>query len=155
MEALAKTVRIWVILGMLVVIGGSIASAQGNEIRAVSSPFQEEFEYTVGETLDLNLEIDGIRWTVLRIGAGDPDNWSPGNRVKATFTNEVSNIVDDQRSLMIILLLEDDRGRKLERVELKTIRVGAGNSDEDIQKVKIDSGILAETGKIYLFAEIN
>ena len=42
----------------------------------------------------------------------------------------------------------------MERIELKKIKVGAGRYDEDIQKVKVDGGVLAETGKVYIFAEV-
>ncbi len=137
-----------------VLASAGIVAAQGADLRVVGSPFTEEFDYKVGQILDLNLRLEGLRWSVLRAGARDEADWTEGKKVKTSFTNELENLTDRPLTLSIIILLEDDRGRQLERVELKKIKVGAGRYDEDIQKIKVDGGVLAETAKIYIFAEV-
>ncbi len=146
--------NVLVFLVVILAFAGVVAS-QGAELKVVDSPFTEEFDFKVGQTLDLNLRLNGLRWSVLRAGAGDEADWREGKKVKTSFTIELENLGDTPLTFSIIALLEDGRGRQLERVELKNIKVGAGRYVEDIQKVKIDGGILAETGKIYIFAEVN
>lgn len=137
-----------------VLASAAIAVGQEAELREVTSPFQEDFNFRIGQTLELEVRIDGLRWVVLRAGAGDAEEWTAGKKVKTSFTNELENLTDMPVTLNAIILLEDDRGRQLERVELKRIRIGGGRYIEDIQKIKIDGGSLSETAKIYIFAEV-
>ncbi|RLE18099.1 MAG: hypothetical protein DRJ61_03860 [Acidobacteria bacterium] len=131
-----------------------ITAAQGPDLRKIESPLQEEFDFRIGQILGLNLHIDGIKWTVLKADAGDMTRWTAGKTTKTSFTNELENLTDTPLILSIILLLEDDRGRQLERVELKRIKVGPGRYTQAIQKIKIDGGNLADTAKVYIFAEV-
>ena len=136
------------------VFAGSVA-AQGDDMRAVTSPFAEELDFKIGRTLDLNLLVEGVKWTTLRADAGDEADWRDGKNVKVVFTNQLENLTDRPRTVSVIVLLEDSRGRQLERIELKVVKIGAGKYDEDRQKIKVDGGLLVETAKIYLFAEVN
>lgn len=131
-----------------------IAAAQSSDLREVSSPFTEEFDYQIGQTLDLNILLNGVNWGFLRIGAGDEEDWTSGKTVKTTFTNQLKNLTDSTLSLSVIILLEDEKGRQLERIRLKKIKVGSGRSIENIQRVKIDGGNLEDTAKVYFFAEV-
>jgi hypothetical protein len=143
-----------VILLAVVLASAGIVAAQGAELKVVSSPFTEELDFEVGQTLDLNLRLEGLRWGVLSAGAGDEADWREGKKVKTSFTIELENLTNTSLTFSIIILLEDDRGRQLERIKLKNIKVGAGRYIEDIQKIKVDGGVLAETAKIYIFAEV-
>lgn len=131
-----------------------IAAAQSSDLREVSSPFTEEFDYQIGQTLDLNILLNGVNWGFLRIGAGDEEDWTSGKTVKTTFTNQLKNLTDSTLSLSVIILLEDEKGRQLDRIRLKKIKVGSGRSIENIQRVKIDGGNLEDTAKVYFFAEV-
>lgn len=147
------------ILEVLIFVGVILTSAgfavgQDTDPREVASPFQEEFDFRIGQTLDLEVRVDGLRWVVLRAGAGDAQEWTAGKKFKTSFTSELENLTDMPLTLSTILLLEDDRGRQLERIQLKRIRVGGGRYVEDIQKIKIDGASLTETAKIYIFSEV-
>jgi len=148
-----RIAEVLIVIGAILASAG-IAAAQSTELREVSSPFGEEFDFKVGQTLDLNLRINGIKWTVLRASAGDDEGWTAGKKTKTTFTSEFENLTDTALALSAIILLEDERGRQLERIELKKIKVGPGRYNEDIQKIKVDGGNLAQTAKIYIFAEV-
>lgn len=141
------------LFGAFLVAAGFVVGQEA-DLREATSPFQEEFDFRIGQTLELELRIDGLRWAVLRAGAGDSEDWTTGKKVKTYFTNELENLTDMPLTMSAIILLEDERGRQLERVELKRIRVGGGRYIEDIQKIKIDGGTLSETAKIYIFAEV-
>ena len=145
--------RVIILLAVVLATAGTVA-AQGADPRVVESPFTEEFDYKVGQILELNLRLNGLRWSVLSVSAGDESEWREGKKVKSSLTNELENLGDTRRTLSIIMLLEDDRGRQLQRIKFKNIKVGFGRYIEDIQKVKVDGGILADTAKIYIFAEV-
>lgn len=148
-----RIAEILIIFGAILAIAG-IAAAQGPDFQEVGSPLQEEFDFKIGQILNLNLRIDGIKWTVLKADAGDDSGWTAGKTTKTSFTNELENLTDTTLTLSIILLLEDDRGRQLERVEFKRIKVGPGRYNQDIQKIKVDGGNLAHIAKVYIFAEV-
>ncbi len=141
-------------LAIFPVVAGSVA-AQDADLTVVTSPFAEEFDFKIGRTLDLNLRLEGLKWTTLSADAGDESGWRDGKNVKVVFTNYLENLTDTPLSWSIIVLLEDGRGRQLERIEFKTVKVGGGKFDRDTQKIKVDGGLLKETAKIYLFAEVN
>ncbi len=148
-----RIAEVLIVFGAILASVG-IAAAQGTDLRDVSSPFQEDFDFKIGQTLDLNLRINGIKWTVLRASAGDNEGWTAGKKTKTSFTNELENLTDTPLTLSVIILLEDERGRPLERIKLKKIKVGPGRYNEDIQKIKVDGGNLAQTAKVYIFAEV-
>ena len=148
-----RLAEIFVLFGVIMASAG-FAVGQDADLRDVSNPFQEEFEFSIGQTLDLEIRVEGLRWIVLRASAGDAQDWAAGKKIKTSFTNELENLNDMPLTLSAIILLEDDRGRQLDRVELKRIRVGGGRYVEDIQKIKIDGASLTETAKIYIFAEV-
>jgi len=142
-----------VFLGAALVVAG-IASAQDADLRKVTSPFTEEFDHKIGQTLNLDLRVDGIKWTLIKTSAGNRTDWEDGRDTKTTFTTELENLTDTPRILSIIILLEDERGRQLDRVELKGIKAKPGKSVKDVQKIKIDGALLSDTSKIYIFAEV-
>ncbi|MCD4749844.1 MAG: hypothetical protein K8R59_10770 [Thermoanaerobaculales bacterium] len=153
---MARFVSRIVILLVVVVFTGlaSSVSAQEDEPRKVTSPFQEEYEIKVGEVLNLEVLLDGLLWRSFRIDAGDPVDFQAGNNVRTTITNELENLGEETLNLEVILLLEDERGRQLGRLVLRPIKAGGGRFKEDSQKYKIDGRVLAETAKVYFFAEV-
>jgi hypothetical protein len=142
-----------VFLGAALVAAG-ITAAQGTGLREVTSPFTEEFDHKIGQTLNLDLSVDGIKWTLIKTSAGNPADWEDGRDTKTTFTTELENLTDTPRILSVIILLEDERGRQLDRVELKGIKAKPGKFVKDVQKIKIDGALLTDTSKVYIFAEV-
>ncbi len=137
-----------------VMMVAAFAGAQDSEFRRVDSPFAEEFDCSLGDNVDLGVEIGGLRWSVFRVAVDSGAELVEGKKVKTFFSNELENPTDTSMTLSIIILLEDSRGNQLERIELKSIKVGKGKSDQDTQKIKVDGAILAKLGKVYIFAEI-
>ena len=133
----------------------SMAVAQEDTLRDVENPLEEEFDYQVGEQLELDVRIDGLGWRWLRIDGGDPTDFVGGKDVRVEISLEADNQTNKTLALDVILLLEDGRGNQLDRVELKTFKVSGGRLKQDNQKVRIDGGVLADMGKIYIFAEVS
>jgi len=142
-----------VFLGLALVASG-IASAQNAGVREATSPFTEEFDHKIGQTLNLDLSVAGIKWTLIKTSAGNRADWADGQDTKTTFTTELENLTDTFRVFSIIILLEDERGRQLIRIELKGIKTKPGKFVKDVQKIKIDGALLTDTSKVYIFAEV-
>jgi hypothetical protein len=127
----------------------------GADGRQVENPYQEEFDYELGERLELDVQIGALVLNSLRVVAGNQDDIEAGKTVKAFVYLELENPSDSSASIDTILLLEDEQGIQLERVELKSVKVSSGDAKEDDQKVKLDGRTLRDLGKIYLYAEVN
>jgi hypothetical protein len=140
----------------VLVIGAGDLSAQGGaNYTPVENPYQAEYEFTVGSDLTPNVSIDDVRWRLLRLDVDDGDAPIAGEEIKAEVTIEVENLGERSARVNLILLLEDDRGGQLERVELKTFKASSGRFESEVQRIKIDGGTAQRLGKVYVFAEIS
>ncbi len=129
--------------------------AQETPPRVGDNPFEEEFDYRVGDQLELNVSIDGLVWRLFTIDGGDPADHTSDKEVRTEIGLEAENSTNSSLTLTIILLLEDPGGNQLQRVELKSFKVSGGRLKQDVQKIRINGAVLAEMGKIYFFAEVD
>ncbi len=150
-----RRIVFYLLIPLAIVTLASTSLAQEGLLRDVESPLDEEFDYRVGEQLELNVRVDGLGWRWVRIDGGDPAEFEDGKDTRVEISLEADNQTNDTLALDIILLLEDASGNQLERVELKKFKVPGGRLKQDSQKVRIDGGVLAEMGKIYIFAEVS
>jgi len=91
-ESAMRHIESVVMFLVVILASAGFVAAQGTELEVVDSPYAEEFDYKVGQTLDLNLRLGGLRWSVLTVGAGDEADWREGKKVKTYFTNELENL---------------------------------------------------------------
>lgn len=140
-----------VVLG-LTVIPGRLA-AQGGAFEAVSNPFMDEFEFALGADLTPNVEIDDVRWRLLRMDLDD-DPPVDGEESRVEFTIELENLNERSKKFNLIVLLEDERGGQLERVELDTVRASSGRLESDRQRVRVQGRSLLRLAKVYVLAEV-
>jgi len=121
--------------------------------KEVDSPYQAEMNYHPGDLLELNLIIDGIRWSTFKLDAGDLSDLKSGNTTKIEVTNTLENVGSHTRSLSLVILLEDEKGSMLKRLTLGSIKLSKGKYRSDHQKFKVMDENLMELAKIYIFAE--
>ncbi len=128
--------------------------AQGSTFRAADNPYQEGFAYSVGQALAPNVEIDGVRWSLVRVAPrGDrPIEGSKSNQVEITL--ELENVSGSAASAQIVLLLEDAGGSPLERISLDAVRVPSGRVKSEAQRTRVEGDALLATARLYLFCEI-
>ncbi len=145
-------VSVSVLAVMLVAPGG--ADAQEQEFEQVGDLFQREYEYRVGDVLELNVDLSGLRWSTLRIQPKNPDDLRPGREEKVDIIMSFHNTRENNAEVTLAVLLEDADGGLLERLEFRPFRVGDNDIEEkdDRQKVLADS--LVATEKVYVFAEV-
>jgi hypothetical protein len=132
----------------------SSAAAQDADYTAVDNPFQEEFEYRIGADLRPLVAVDGVRWIRFSIQPRSDREFEPTKPVPVTVEIDVLNN-GDSADVLLIVLLEDENGTKLERLELDKIGAGRGRLREEVQKHKITESVLEATRKVYLFFEVS
>jgi len=118
-----------------------------------TSPFTKELEYRVNSELRPRLDVDGLRLELLRLEPKTTD-YEAGKPIATTLILAFTNIRDGSARAVVVLLLEDEQGNALDRVECKPIRVGANDSVEERQKFRFQSDALSATRKLYLFLEV-
>jgi hypothetical protein len=145
--------RVVLTITVILLASGTVL-AQGSQFRTVENPFQEGFDYTIGESLAPMVEIDGLRWSLVRIATkGDRDvEADKSNPVEITL--EFENAATGNASVQVILLLEDARGAPLEKVEFGAVKVPAGRSKSEVQKTKVEGDALVNMTRLYLFCEV-
>jgi len=138
------------------VIAAMVATvaAQDAEYRAVDSPFQESYDFTVNTDLRPMVEVAGVRWTRFAINTKgdreiDPENENPVT-VELGFVNTSSASV----KVLVIALFEDNNGVTLDRLECAKVKAGNDRLKESVQKYRISGAVLRATRRVYLFCEV-
>lgn len=130
------------------------ASGQEDDVRQAESPFQEGFDYTVGDDLDPRVEVDGLRWTRVAVSPRGDREIVEGEEVPVFVHLNFENRSEYSREATVILLFEDNLGRPLQRLPCDNVRVGGGRTKEDRQKLKVDGDVLLATTHLYLYCEV-
>ncbi len=130
------------------------AAAQDADYAAVDNPFQGEFDYRIGTDLRPLVAVDGVRWIRFSIRPRSDREYESAKPVPVTVEVDVLNN-GDSADVQVIVLLEDENGTKLERLELEKIGAGRGRLREEVQKPKIAGSVLEATRKVYLFFEVS
>jgi hypothetical protein len=145
----APVVSGWAI-ALLVLLAAAGPSAQEEDPSAHSSPYQAEFEYTVGDDLDPSVVIEGVRWSLIRMAVRGDREPEAGKRIPVDLTLGFSNDRSETVTLHVALLLEDDTGGLLDQLECEPIRLGAGRSKELSQKHRVWGDALLGARLIYV-----
>lgn len=128
-------------------------SAQEGGFRTVASPFQQEFDYTVGDELRPQVEVDGVRWIRFAVTTPDERDGSSDKPVAVEVALELRG-GDDNAKVQIVVLFENEYGRLLHRLPCDPVKVGRERVKETVQRHKVPGAALEQTRKVYLYFEI-
>jgi hypothetical protein len=132
----------------------SLAAAQEAEFRSVSNPYQEGFPFELGEDLSPGVDIEGLRWTLVRITAKSNREIESGQEVPINVDVEFENRRDSAVKVLVVLLFEDERGSSLERLQIEPFRAGGDRFKAVKAKYRVRSDVLIAAEGLYLFCEI-
>jgi hypothetical protein len=130
------------------------SGAQQPTFRQVANPFQEEYAYHVGDSLAPNVEVSGVRWTLVRVEPLSEPPFESGRAVKVRVHFGFDNVGESSSKVDVVLLFEDGQGSLLHRLECKTVKVRTGEPRTYEQTYKIQADVLTATGKLYVFADV-
>jgi len=130
------------------------AAAQQTDYTVVGSPFQQDFEYRIGDDLRPGVEVDGVRWVRFSIRARNDREYPAAKPMPVNVEVDLLN-QKDNADVLLIVLFEDENGTALDRLELDTIDVNRGRLKEVVQKHKMTAAVIEATRKVYLFFEVS
>lgn len=130
------------------------AMAQNPDWRVAENPYQEDIVYTVGAPHAPMIEVDDVRWRSFSIERPDfalvEDDEIVDTEVILEFENRRSKSV----KILVILLLEDENGAPLDRIEAKPFKLSAGRLKERKENAKLSAADLKAAQRVYLFFEV-
>jgi hypothetical protein len=138
----------------MVFMAGS-AFAQSETWREVDNPYQEDLEIVVGTTLSPRVQIDGVRWRSLLVAARNGATVTAGDNVDLEVAVAFENREPSSAKLLVILLLEDDAGSPLERLELKTFKAGGERLKERSESVSLPGDVVLAIRRVYVYCEVS
>ncbi len=147
--------RPFLVFAVLAMCTAIAAHAQDADVRTVDNPYQEEFDYTLGEILAPNVEVEGVRWTSMRVAPRGSGQVDPGDdEVDIELTIALDNRGTDDARVQVVVLLEDGAGQPLDRLSLEPIRVRDGRNENAAERFKVSGASLLAVEKVYLFLEL-
>jgi len=138
----------------IVSIMASPAVAQDDEWRVVDNPYQEDIEYQIGATHTPGVEVEGVRWRSFKIETIERGLFAVGESVDTEVTLAIENRRTKSAKILVIMLLEDENGNPLDRIEARQFKVAAGRLKERTENVRLSGEVLNSTRRIYVFFEI-
>ena len=130
------------------------AIAQGNEYRAIESPFLQDLEFTVNTDLNPSVEVAGVRWTRFGVHVKGDREIQADKDMPVTIELGFVNTNPDGVKILVIALFEDVNGNPLERVECSRVSANNDRLKESVQKFKISGAVLTHMQRVYLFCEV-
>jgi hypothetical protein len=144
--------RFLIVPVIALLLPASIAAQQ--EFATAESPFQGEFEYSIGDQLRPQIAIANLHWLGLRIYIKSGKEPESGKQITTTIELQFENPTEDALRASAVILFEDRIGNSLLRHSCRTIRVGAGKEKLGREKVKIQGDLLLATEKVYFYCEV-
>ncbi len=116
------------------------------------SPYMVELDFSLAAPVDVFVEIAGVRLDRLRL---DPQGAvDEGTSVRCQVTATGSHTGGARPTVSIVLLLEDQDGKGLERVIMEPFRPGRGRSFDEVQRAPVPGSALLAARKIFVLVEV-
>lgn len=129
------------------------AFAQEGGFRTEASPFQQEFDYTVGDELRPQVEVDGVRWIRFAVAIRDEKGVADDKPVPVEVALELRGGTENAE-VQLVVLFENEHGRLLHRLPCDPVKIGRERVKEVVQRHKVPRAALEQTRKVYLYFEV-
>lgn len=116
------------------------------------SPYQGEIPFQLGQPLDPGVSIDGVIWSEVQVTP--KGELRSGRAIKTEVSLGFQNTSAQDVRILVVLLFEDEHGESLDRVEIKPASLAAGKAKRFKERLKIQSDVLSDARKLYLFCEV-
>jgi hypothetical protein len=145
----------WIVVILCVTVGLTApVAAQEDDFRAVANPFGEGFAYRIGEDLAPNVDVEGVRWMLVRIATKGDREIQPHKVVPVTVDLELDNRREESVRVLVALMLESAEGDSLESLSDDSIHLEAGRLKQVRSKFRVAGDSLLATSGLYLFCEL-
>jgi len=128
--------------------------AGAQDAQQVASPYQGEYPYTIGSDLTPNVSVEGVQIDAVRVAPPENKQVAADSDVEVTVTSTFTNNGTKTARVMVVLLLEDEQGNALDRLQMSTVRVPSGKTRSGDGRFTVRGRSVLETQKVYLFCEL-
>lgn len=130
------------------------AAGQDAAYAPSENPFQNEFDFAIGRTIDIKADVQGVRLDSLVLVALAPIE--ADKPVKCEVELVGNNLADRRVDIKVVLLLEDERSKGLEkgRLQLEVFRVRAGREFAQKLPVTVAGEALSKAVKVYVLIQV-
>jgi hypothetical protein len=143
--------RVTLALAATLIVG--LAAAQtGSEYAPAENPYQHDYAFTLGQPVELRVEVEGVRLDHLAVTARDEVR--AGESVTCEVQVVGSNVAAKKAKLTTVLLLEDRDGRGLERIVLDPFKVKTDRPFDETQKANVGGDALLGATRVYVFVQV-
>ncbi len=144
-------------LGFLLIVAGAAmwVGAQESSVRSVENPYQEGVPYSVGDDLTPDVEIEGTRWTLVRVAPDAGKSPKNGGNTPVIADLRFDNRSERSARLSVVLMLEDEHGNQLERLKFPGLKLAANRVKEFQYKFTVPGDDLLATRRVYLFCQVD
>lgn len=116
------------------------------------SPYMVELGFSLREPVEVFVEMGGVRLDTVRVDPQGPVE--EGAAVRCQVTAAGSHVGGGRPTVAIVMLLEDQDGKGLERLPMESFRPGRGRPFEEVQRVPVPASALLAARKIFLMVEV-
>ena len=142
-------VRMGAVAMVLVVLVAVMVSAQA---RRVENPYQGDHAFELGRPLELRVVIAGIRVDAIHI---EPlETVASGREVQCEIRITGAHTGKRRAEVEISLLLENQRRRALDRINLAPFRIRPGREFEEAQRFRVNGAALQQAVVVFVLVEV-
>jgi hypothetical protein len=117
---------------------------------AGENPFQGEYPFAAGQPISLKVTVEGVNLDTLTL-APEP---ASGDTVSCPVTFDGSNQGSGKVTVTAVVLLEDAKGKTLERLTMAQFRVKSGRPFSRREAITVQAASLTAAAKVYLFVKV-
>lgn len=144
--------RLGIGIGLMILCVATVAAQEAPAYKISDNPFQEDLPFALGQPIVLNVDIQGVRFNAINIAPRG--EVQPGTTMTCDVSVSGSNQRDGKVEVAAVLLLEDDQGKGIERVQLNSFKARSGRDFNVVSKVTIQGDTLRAATRVYVFVEV-
>lgn len=136
-----------------VVTVGLLAMPGSTQVRRVGNPYQTEFSFELGAPLNLGVNVEGVQ--VDQVILEPLETVVSGRDIPCEVRVVGANTGDRRVGVDVVLLLENERRRPVERITLSTFRPRPGRAFEERQRFRIPGASFRTAAVVSVFIEVS
>jgi hypothetical protein len=118
----------------------------------VGNNYGAEFAFAPGRPIELRVEVEGVRFDTLAV---IPSAGTEGDRpVSCEVAVDGSSVAARRSTVMVVVLLEDENSRGLDRVAMEPFRVKAEKPFAERQTIDVPAPSLRAAQRAYILIQI-
>ncbi len=143
--------RVFVAVGASILVAMTAAAQETPAFKVSENPYQEELPFAVGQPVRLLVDVDGVRFTTLTV---TPRGETKGGEVTCEVSLDGTNQRPGKVEVSGVLLLEDARGKGIERLPLEAFKAKGGKDFNESFRVSLRAETLQAAERVYVFLEL-